>query len=112
MSAVKKRKHNAPASHVVEETLGLHSVADESRRNIYNATCKALNQEDKQVDQHTWKAICQSVLPEIFYPVELPAVVDGKTIIFYMCNVRKCLETVMQKCTNYAKLVVQKIEDP
>jgi len=65
MSAKKKRKNSLPASHVVEETLGLHSVADESQRKIHIATCRALNQEDKQADTHAWKAISETVLPEI-----------------------------------------------
>ena len=111
MSAKKRKKTNLPASHVLDETLGLHSVADESRRKIYNATCRALNQADKQADQHEWKELSETVFPDIFYPAELPAVVDGASIVFYMCNVRKCLQTVMQKCTNFAKLVHEKIDE-
>eukprot|EP00435_Cladocopium_sp_Y103_P054283 s1274_g17.t1 len=91
--------------------MGLHSVSDEARRQIYNATCRALNQEDKQVVPWKWKEISEAVLPDIFYPVELPAVEDGKKVVFYMCSVRKCLETVMQRCKNYAKLVQQKLNE-
>ena len=72
---------------VCEDTLGLHSVSDESRRQIYNATCKALNAEDKQLKKNEWKEISEQVLPEVFYPVQLQSVEDNKSVTIFMCDV-------------------------
>ena len=106
-----KRQKLAAAGIVCEDTLGLHSVSDEARRLIFNSTCRALDQNDKQIDQSSWKDLSRDVLPEIFYPVELAGVDDDKPVVFYMCNVKKCLETVFAKCSNYACLVQQVMQD-
>ena len=106
----KKAKLETAVS-VCENTLGLHSVSDESRRQIYNATCRALKAEDKQLDDHDWKTVSQQVLPDVFYPVELPSVENNKSVTFYMCDVRKCLQTVIDKCPNYAALLEKKLQD-
>ena len=107
----KKAKLEAGVT-VCEDTLGLHSVSDESRRQIYNATCKALNAEEKQLNFHEWRGISEQVLPEVFYPVELPGV-DSNTVTFYMCDVRKCFQVVVEKCPNYATMLQDSLsKDP
>ena len=95
---------------VCEDTLGLHSVSDESRRQIYNATCKALNAEDKQLKKNEWKEISEQVLPEVFYPVQLQSVEDNKSVTIFMCDVKKCLQTVFENCPNYAVLVQETLQ--
>ena len=53
----KKRKTSSSlaAASTIDETSGLHSVSDESRRKIFNAAAKALGHEDKQIDAPHWK---------------------------------------------------------
>ena len=92
-----KRQKLAAGGIVCEDTLGLHSVSDEARRLIFNSTCRALDQNDKQIDQSSWKDLSRDVLPEIFYPVELAGVDDDKPVVFYMCNVKKCFRNCVRQ---------------
>eukprot|EP00438_Fugacium_kawagutii_P005015 Skav232030 [mRNA] locus=scaffold541:230688:232667:+ [translate_table: standard] len=97
-----RKRARVAASHVCEDTLGLHSVSDESRRKIFNASAKALGMEQCQVDANAWKQVADSVLPNVFYPVTLPGVENDKPVVFYMCDVRKCLNTAVQQCKNFS----------
>eukprot|EP00438_Fugacium_kawagutii_P002995 Skav220935 [mRNA] locus=scaffold3184:312642:314624:- [translate_table: standard] len=111
MAAKKKRKVDlGAASDVCEDTLGLHSVSDDSRRKIFNATCKALNKPEHQVDRAHWQQIAQGVLPEVSYPVELPGVVESEPVTFYMCDIKKTLQVIMEKCSSYA-MRIQKLSN-
>ncbi|CAK9115489.1 Uncharacterized protein SCF082_LOCUS53448 [Durusdinium trenchii] len=95
------------ASHVIEETQGLHSVSDESRRVIYNATCKALDLEEASLDKSSWQKLNSKAVPDIFYPVELPGVEAGKPVTFYMSDVKKCIKAVIERCPNYGERIEQ-----
>ena len=74
----RKTSQSSAASNVCEDTLALHSVSDDSRRAIFNATCKALGMTSEQVQPTKWKKIAEAVLPDVFYPLELTAVEEGK----------------------------------
>ena len=102
-----KRKTSRPsaASNVCQDTLGLHSVSDDSRRAIFNSTCKALGMPSEQVEFSKWRKIAKGVLPEVFYPLELTAVEEGKKVVFYIASVAKVLQTAIHRCPSYAALV-------
>ena len=63
-SKPKKKAKLATASHVIEETQGLHSVSDESRRVIFNATCKALDREEASLDKTSWQKLNRQAAPD------------------------------------------------
>lgn len=108
----KKRKVGlAAAGNVCEDTLGLHSVSDDSRRKIFNATCKALDKPEHQVDRNHWQQIAQDVLPEVSYPVQLAGVDEDKPVTFYMCDVKKCLQVVLQKCHTFSERIHKQLRD-
>ena len=96
-----KKRPRSIASNVCEDTLGLHSVSDESKRKIFNATAKALGKEELLMEPTNWKAVCDEVLPNVFYPVELPGVDKDAPVIFYMCDVRQMLNLAVQRCSSF-----------
>lgn len=59
--------------------------------------------EQCQVGANDWKDVADSVLPNVFYPVTLPGVEEDQPVIFYMCDVRKCLDVAVQKCNNFSE---------
>ena len=61
LSDTSKKGSRSIASNVCEDTLGLHSVSDESKRKIFNATAKALKMEDYQLDFDSWRQVCDDV---------------------------------------------------
>lgn len=101
----KRKAAHGTANEVCHDTLGLHSVSDDSRRKIYNATCRALNKEEHCLEAKPWKQISENVLADVFYPVELPSVHDEGSVTFFMGDVRKSLQTVMDQCPNYRQQV-------
>ena len=101
----RKTSQSSAASNVCEDTLGLHSVSDDSRRAIFNATCKALGMTSEQVQPTKWKKIAEAVLPDVFYPLELTAVEEGKKVVFFIASVAKVLQTAIDRCPSYAALV-------
>ena len=101
LSDTSKKRSRSIASNVYEDTLGLHSVSDESRRKIFNATAKALNMEEHQLDPNDWKKVAEDVLPNVFYPVELPGVKKDAPVIFYMCDVKPALNLAVQRCSDF-----------
>lgn len=67
-----KRKHldSSAAASTIDQTAGLHSVADESRRVIFNAAAKALGHADQQVEPRAWKRMVQQNCPDIFFQLK------------------------------------------
>lgn len=111
----KKRKTSSSlaAASTIDETSGLHSVSDESRRKIFNAAAKALGHEDKQIDAPHWKLLVNENCPDVFYPVVMTGVEKSAPVTFYMANVPKLMQHVMANCTGYSALVDKACkEDP
>ena len=98
-----EKEKNAAASSVCHDTLGLHSVSDESRRKFFNATCQALGHDAEAVTStSTWKRIQEDVLPDVFEPLELKGVDEDRPVIIYVANIPKMLQNLMQRCEAFA----------
>lgn len=103
----KKRKSESsnPAAVTIEQTQGLHSVADESRRKIFNAAAKALGHPEEQVKKSAWKKIIFDSCPDVFFRVEMPGVDPAEPVCFYMAKIPQLLQRIINTCPNYAALV-------
>ena len=102
----KKRKKRDAASSVCHETLGFHSVSDESRRKIFNATCQALGHDTEAVQSTSaWKRIQEDVLPDVFEPLQLKGVDEDRPVIIYVANIPKMFQALMKKCDAFAAYV-------
>ena len=108
----KKRKLplNSPAFCTMQNTTGLHSVSDESRRNIFNAAAQAFNQDHEQVDATAWKRMANQLHSEIFFPVEMKGVDPEQTVVFFMADLRKLLPHIVEKSRTYAALIEAELE--
>ena len=103
---VKKRKNeDGPGFTAMVESAGLHSVSNESRRLIFNASCRALDRSDAQIHSSSWKRLANTVCPDVFFPVQVKAVNGSKPVTFYMANLCLLLQTVIVQCVNYAGLI-------
>lgn len=70
MKRKRKNVSSSAAATTIDETTGLHSVADESRRKIFNAAAKALGHEDQQVEAQAWKRMVQQSCPDVFFQLK------------------------------------------
>ena len=94
----------------MQNTTGLHSVSDESRRNIFNAAAQAFNQDHEQVDATAWKRMANQLHSEIFFPVEMKGVDPEQTVVFFMADLRKLLPHIVEKSRTYAALIEAELE--
>ena len=95
------------------ETQGLFGVSDESRRLIFNASARALNQPDAQVKEKAWKRMVSDQCPDVFEKVQVEGIDPLVPVVFYMASIKKMLQHVLLTCTAYASRLEQRLQsDP
>lgn len=67
----------------MQNSTGLHSVSDESRRLIFNAAAQAFDQPHEQVDATAWKRMANELHSDIFFPVEMEGVDPETKVVFF-----------------------------
>ena len=95
------------------ETQGLFGVSDESRRLIFNASARALNQPDAQVKEKAWKRMVSDQCPDVFEKGQVEGIDPLVPVVFYMASIKKMLQHVLLTCTAYASRLEQRLQsDP
>lgn len=110
MAEFMSRKRKDPAISTIQETQGLFGVSNESRRLIFNASARALNQPDAQVKDRLWKNLVSEQCPQVFEKVEVEGTDSLIPVVFYVASIRKVLQHILATCPNFATLVEKRLQ--